>query len=71
MAPLFRYVTNGQVVIRTDGNGRFNLEAGDLALFPHGTAHRVGHSIATPASPVEFSAARPANGPLVGKLAMD
>ncbi|MEI5724989.1 AraC family transcriptional regulator [Ensifer sp. CCNWLW204] len=49
---LLHYVTSGQVVIQTDGNVRFNLEAGDLALFPHGTAHRIGDSIATPASPL-------------------
>lgn len=50
---LIHFVVEGQVVVQTDDCAPLSLNKGDVALFPHGTAHRIGDSITTPASSLD------------------
>ncbi|WP_196248214.1 AraC family transcriptional regulator [Pseudomonas chlororaphis] len=45
---LFHYVAQGAMVLDSESTAPILLEAGDLALFPHGVAHRLSSTVGTP-----------------------
>jgi AraC-like DNA-binding protein len=58
----FHVVTEGELLLVTDGGQRRALAAGDFVVVPHGTGHRLQAGPAARAEPVEAVAARRVDG---------